>query len=73
MKEIEAQPGFWKNKKYGAARLDTGPLSDIKLDTDKGEAGIDRKREQDDQAGPSPPPHGSVSESLLTYREMCTG
>jgi len=74
MKEVESQPGFWKKKNYGAARLDQGPISQIKLDKGKGRArDEDRRSQEDDVAGPSSPRHGVHYESLRTYREMCTG
>lgn len=74
MKEIEAQPGFWKKKNYGAARLDRGPLSKIKLGKSEERTSRDTSDSQGSSAaGPTPPRHGSFHfESLEEYKEMCT-
>jgi len=57
---MEASPGIFKNKNYDVARLDKGPISEIKHD------GLP-------EAEPLNERRSIIYESLAGYKEMCTG
>jgi len=57
---MEARPGIFKDENYDVARLDKGPISEIKLDSPQKADSSNERR-------------SIIYESLGGYKEMCTG